>query len=274
MIRHFECPEGATPIDDCSGLIPIWVHHLNDLNRIEAENILKAQQKYLRGAVKDPKQWFQVKKLTAIHKAMFGEVWEWAGLYRKSITSVGIKPSLVPSQLAELCFEVISWLENPVELTFIEMAARIHHRLVFIHPFENGNGRFSRLIADRFLLAFRCIHPKWPNDLNQEGVTRKDYIKTLKNADSGDYGPLVDFMRKFGATDPKIEDILGNRFYLPYLGKNQGPSLIRALLKSEQNRNTASWDSHRSVELAAKLGMDEIVKILEDAMFQNASLKQ
>ena len=38
-----EFPEGATPIDDCSGLIPVWVHHLNDLNRVEAENILNAQ---------------------------------------------------------------------------------------------------------------------------------------------------------------------------------------------------------------------------------------
>lgn len=268
MIRYFECPEGATPIDDCSGLIPAWVHHLTDLNRIEAENILKAQQKYLRGTIRDPKQWFQVKKLMAIHKAMFGEVWEWAGLYRKSITSVGIRPSLIPSQFAELCFEVLSWLENPIELTFVEMAARIHHRLVFIHPFENGNGRFSRLIADRFLLAFRCTHPKWPNDLNQEGVTRKDYIKTLKDADSGNYDSLVNFMRKLGAADPKIEDILGNRFYLPYLKKNQGSALIRALLRNEQNQNVVSSASRRSIELATKLGMDEIVKIMEDTIFR------
>lgn len=45
MDKLFEFPEGATPISDCSGLIPIWVHHLNDLNRVEAENILNAQKK-------------------------------------------------------------------------------------------------------------------------------------------------------------------------------------------------------------------------------------
>lgn len=67
------------------------------------------------------------------------------------------------------------------------MAARVHHRLVFIHPFENGNGRFSRLIADRFLLAFKCPHPVWPSHLNQEGVVRKGEIKTLKSADTDDY---------------------------------------------------------------------------------------
>lgn len=152
MPERFTFPEGATQIADCSGLIPVWVHHVNDLNRVEAENIMKAQRKYLRGPADDPKKWFQVEVLRTIHRAMFGDVWEWAGSYRKSITSIGIKPSFIPAQLAELCLEVFSWLQDPVELTFVEMAARIHHRLVFIHPFENGNGRFSRLVADQRLM--------------------------------------------------------------------------------------------------------------------------
>ncbi len=85
-------------------------------------------------------------------------IWEWAGIYRKSITSIGVKPSLIPLQLAELCLEVNAWFQYPTELTFLEMAARIHHQLVFIHPFENGNGHFSRLIADRFLFAWKCSY--------------------------------------------------------------------------------------------------------------------
>ena len=43
MEKHFKSPEGATPITDCSGLIPQWVHNMDDLNRVEAENILQAQ---------------------------------------------------------------------------------------------------------------------------------------------------------------------------------------------------------------------------------------
>lgn len=49
MPEQFEFPEGATPISDCSSLIPPWFHHLNDLNRVEAENIMNAQRKYLQG---------------------------------------------------------------------------------------------------------------------------------------------------------------------------------------------------------------------------------
>lgn len=60
VLRRFEFPEGATPIGDCSGLIPNWVHNLNDLNRVEAENIAHAQRKYLRTPVTDPKKWFKV----------------------------------------------------------------------------------------------------------------------------------------------------------------------------------------------------------------------
>lgn len=206
MPENFEFPEGATPLSDCSGLIPLWVHHLYDLNRVEAENILVAQVKYLKGRIKNPQIWFQVKELKAIHQAMFGKVWEWAGVYRKYVTSIGVSPHLIPSQLAGLCLEVSSWMHGPVELTFIEMAARVHHRLVYIHPFENGNGRFSRLIADRFLLALKCQHPVWPSHLNQEGIIRKDYIATLKSADKGDYDPLVNFMKKLGAIDPNEID--------------------------------------------------------------------
>ncbi|MBA3721236.1 MAG: mobile mystery protein B [Parachlamydiaceae bacterium] len=262
MPECFEFPEGATPIGDCSGLIPLWVHHLNDLNRVEAENIMNAQRKYLRGVVADPKNWFQVKELKAIHQAMFGEVWEWAGGYRKSITSIGINPSLIPTQLAELCLEVSSWVQYPVELTFVEMAARVHHQLVFIHPFENGNGRFSRLIADRFLLAFRCTYPLWPIHLNQEGIVRKDYIKTLKNADRGDYAPLVDFMKKLGASDPNLSELIKNSFYLPYISGEKGLATVKALLRSGSNPNDQTANGHRVLQLSVKAGLEEIVKLL------------
>lgn len=262
MPERFEFPEGATPIADCSGLIPLWVHHLHDLNRVEAENILNAQRKYLKEKVGDPQIWFQVKKLKAIHQAMFGKVWEWAGMYRKSVTSIGVNPSLIPTQLAELCLEVSYWFQYAVELTFIEMAARVHHRLVFIHPFENGNGRFSRLIADRFLLAFKCQHPVWPSHLNQEGIVRTDYIKTLKSADQGDYEPLVDFMKKLGASDPKISELLKNSFYLTYMHGEKGLAIVKALLRTGANPNDLAQNGYKPLQLAVKAGFEEIVKFL------------
>lgn len=265
MIIRFEFLEGATPISDCSGLIPAWVHNLNDLNRVEAENIMKAQRRYLRSTVDDPKKWFQVGELKNIHRSMFGDVWEWAGAYRKSVTSIGIKSSLIPTQFAEFCLEVRSWSLYPVELSFVEMAARIHHRLVFIHPFENGNGRFSRLIADRFLLAWQCPYPIWPDHLNQECLVRKDYIQTLKDADRGDYAPLVNFMKMFGASDPKLSELIRNNFYRNFVRGDREPAIIRALLRSGSNPNDETPNGHRSLQLAIKAGLEKIAKLLVEA---------
>lgn len=256
----FHFPEGATPLSDCSGLIPSWVHTMGDLNRVEAENILKAQRKYLKTPVSSPGKWFHIGELKKIHIAMYGDVWSWAGKYRKSVTSIGIKPALILSQLAELCRDVTSWIPHPVELTFVEMAARIHHRLVYIHPFENGNGRFSRLIADRFLMAWRCPHPKWPDSLNHEGIVRKDYIETLKRADKGDYAPLVDLMKKLGAKDPTLSMLLKEKHFKEIVS----PEITKALIR-EGASPAESTNGQTPLHLAAREGLYKVAEALIEA---------
>jgi Fic family protein len=82
------------------------------------------------------------------------------------------------------------------DLMILEKAARIHHRLVSIHPFENGNGRFSRLISDRYLKACGSAYPIWPA-LEHEGDVRSYYIQCLKSADRGDFEPLMKLMNRF-----------------------------------------------------------------------------
>jgi Fic-DOC domain mobile mystery protein B len=195
-MRKFEFPEGATPLEDYSGLKLSWVQFLSDLNRVEAENIFSAQKQYLYRSVKLPETWFNPGEFKRIHWAMFHEVWEWAGSFRVVNTNIGIKPHKIPIELALFCAEVRGWSEEPYDLTLLERAARIHHRLVLIHPFENGNGRFSRLIADRYLKAYRHPFPIWPS-LENNGNIRSDYIRSLRCADRGDYDPLLQLMQQF-----------------------------------------------------------------------------
>ncbi|MCH9614156.1 MAG: hypothetical protein SP1CHLAM54_11680 [Chlamydiia bacterium] len=200
-MQFFEFPDGATPLDDYSDLIPSWITSLKDLNHSEAENILLAQRKYLSKPQKPPAKWFNPTQLRKIHQAMFGKVWKWAGLYRQSETSIGIKPYKIPMRLSELCYEVESWQHFETTLSLLEQAAIIHHKLVYIHPFTNGNGRFSRLIADRFLLDWDCSYPKWPTQLCQNGDSRQRYITSLKWADKGNYTHLLEFMLSLGASE-------------------------------------------------------------------------
>ena len=62
-----------------------------------------------------------------------------------------------------------------------------------------NNGRFSRLIADRYLKACKIPYTRWPIDLDSDCQGRKAYIQALKEADKGAIEPLVDFMIQNGA---------------------------------------------------------------------------
>lgn len=91
-VVFFSFPEDATPVNDYSGLKLTWVRNMADLNRAEAENIIQAQNHYLHRKIMKPERWFHISFLKQVHQAMFGDVWNWAGEFRKSITSVGIDP--------------------------------------------------------------------------------------------------------------------------------------------------------------------------------------
>jgi Fic-DOC domain mobile mystery protein B len=77
-----------------------------------------------------------------------------------------------------------------------EIAVRFHHRLVFIHPFANGNGRHSRLMADVLVERLGQQAFTWGRkDLAASSDNRRDYIAALQSADARDYTALLAFAR-------------------------------------------------------------------------------
>ncbi|MCB1114203.1 MAG: mobile mystery protein B [Chlamydiia bacterium] len=196
----FTYPEGATPIEDISGLKLKWVQTQEDLNQAEAENIYQATRKYLLKPVSTVEKWFHVPFLKEVHQEMFSLVWDWAGSFRTHRTIPGIEPYQIPEALHNLCEDVRFWSNLDDNTLYIEQAAIIHHRLVFIHPFSNGNGRFSRVIADRFLKSKGCKIPIWPVDISEGSERRKQYIQSLRSADKGDLIPLQKYMIECGAS--------------------------------------------------------------------------
>ena len=77
-----------------------------------------------------------------------------------------------------------------------EIAIRIHHRLVFIHPFANGNGRHARFMAN--VLAKLQHRPEFTwgaADIVTEGEIRRGYIDALSAADKNDIDLLHTFAR-------------------------------------------------------------------------------
>ena len=257
----FDYPEGATPLADYSGLLRTEVHNQGDLNRFETENIADAKKRFLEKNVGDPALWFNIGTLKLIHKAMVGRVWAWAGDFRRSVTSIGIEPNRISLQLSEFCREVSAWSYEAVELTFVERAARIHHRLVFIHPFENGNGRFSRLVADRYLVAYKCPYPHWPS-LQDNGKLRSMYIQSLKAADSGDYGLLIKLMNEWGARDPLLSELLTRPIYKKRLSGQQRLAIVEALLRLGCDINEVSTSARTPLHIAIYMNIQDVAFVL------------
>ena len=82
-----------------------------------------------------------------VHKKMFEDVWNWAGLFRTTDKNIGISKYQITTCLYALLQDVkYCILHRTYGLD--ELAIRCKHKMVSIHPFPNGNGRHSRVFAD------------------------------------------------------------------------------------------------------------------------------
>ncbi len=198
MIDSTKSIDDATPLDDISGLkLPSHrVYPLKEVYEAEANNIALATLKYLSAAPSKKIAPFTYEWLRQLHNEMFGNVWEWAGKLRSGELSIGIKAYQVPTALKELADDIAYWDEYKT-YDIYETAARIHHRAVQIHPFQNGNGRWSRMLANIYLRQNGSMPVKWQEDLlSKENTKRDEYIQALKNADSGNYAKLIAMHRE------------------------------------------------------------------------------
>jgi Fic-DOC domain mobile mystery protein B len=130
-----------------------------------------------------------------LHKKLFGEVWRWAGTFRRTEKNIGIDPLYIGVQLRGLLDDARYWLDHDIYAP-LEAAMRLHHRMVYIHPFPNGNGRHARIMADALLTKMyghNAIDWAGGYDLQKMNERRAQYLTALRAADAGDYAPLLAF---------------------------------------------------------------------------------
>ncbi|AMP02411.1 fic/DOC family protein [Collimonas pratensis] len=185
---------GATPLDpdELAGLIPRHITLKRELDEYEQANILQAQA-WAESRIR--KNMLNERDLRQLHKRMLDKTWRWAGTFRKTEKSIGVDPARISVDLHNLLEDVKCWRElntYPID----EQAARLHHKLVLIHLFPNGNGRHARLFTDCFL-RYCGVQPfTWGSvNLVDASDTRAAYIAALRAADNRDYGPLLAFVR-------------------------------------------------------------------------------
>lgn len=132
-----------------------------------------------------------------LHRRMFNQVWRWAGRYRTTEKNLGWEPHKIPEGVRNLFDDVKAWIEYDT-YGAIETAVRLHHRLVVIHPWSNGNGRHARLMADIAVAARGARELMWGSDLTASGDLRSRYINALRKADDGDFAALIAFAQGEG----------------------------------------------------------------------------
>lgn len=197
MGLSLEYIDGQTPIDEeeKEGLRIKTIATKAELDEFEQLNIEEALQWVLSKKFK-PKQIFTEKFICDLHKRMYGNIWDWAGKFRKTNKNIGIDTHQIPMHLKVLCDDALFWVENNT-YTPEEIAIRFKHRLVSIHCFPNGNGRHSRIMADIIIEKLYAKAPfSWgTSDLSIDGEVRKTYLKAVKQADLNNYKALLDFAK-------------------------------------------------------------------------------
>lgn len=161
----------------------------NIINEVEAKGLANAELYVFDMDSETP---ISTTLILEIHGIAFGELYDWAGKWRKTQVIVGQLEPPYPNQVLQAMYQFIDNLNFMISITktpeqVIDCLVFAHYEFIKIHPFNNGNGRTGRILMN--IVAMKLGYQ--PLDLYyREGESRKVYISAMKSADKGDYTPL------------------------------------------------------------------------------------
>ncbi|PIR78851.1 MAG: hypothetical protein COX79_03940 [Candidatus Levybacteria bacterium CG_4_10_14_0_2_um_filter_36_16] len=201
MIKSNTKPKGATSYQDTAfGIIS-----RSKLLKLELEGTKRGLE-YLYDLVsKEKKPLITPEKIIKLHEVSFGWIFpDWAGKYRTIQVVFSGKEAVehyqVPELVSNLCQDLNERLfylpkidEDAYVAKVVSLLAWFQHRFVLIHPFKDYNGRTARMLTS--LILFYLDLP--PIELKAETESdRKQYLKAMQKADSGDYSFLENLIGK------------------------------------------------------------------------------
>ncbi|MDZ4070934.1 MAG: mobile mystery protein B, partial [Sediminibacterium sp.] len=151
MGLDFDYTDGQTPLDEDEKdalLIPS-ITTRGELDEFEQLNIENAMVFYWSKRITIHK-FFTEAFIKAVHKKMYGDVWMWAGEFRKTDKNIGVDKWTISIALKELLDDALYWVKHNVYKPE-EIAIRFKHRLVSIHCFPNGNCRLPQKVVHSWL---------------------------------------------------------------------------------------------------------------------------
>jgi len=194
----FHEPVGATSLtpDELLGLKAKHITNRGELNELEGANIVEG----LTWLERRSSSFNVLTDNTAreVHKRLFGQIWGWAGMYRLTEKNIGVSVWHIATEMRTCLDDAQHWQDNNIYEP-LEATARLHHKLVWIHPFANGNGRWARVMADAYLAGTdRETFLDWSagGTLVADSDHRANYIAALRAADGYKFQPLIRFVRE------------------------------------------------------------------------------
>ena len=136
---------------------------------------------------------YDLAHLRAIHRHLFGAIYDWAGELRTVNLAKGESVFALVEWLEPQAEQVFSWLASEEHLLnrsraeFIEGVSRFLSDLNALHPFREGNGRAQRVLL-RLLAADAGWHLAW----SEVGSDENAAVSAASMADRRAFVPLFD----------------------------------------------------------------------------------
>ncbi|MFG1515871.1 mobile mystery protein B [Halobacteriovorax sp. ZH2_bin.1] len=196
----FKDRDGQTPIthEERQGLKSKIIDTMGELDELEEKNIEKGLLWLRNKKTIELEDVLSSSFLCELHKKLFGDVWDWAGRYRTTARNIGVDHYNIHKELNDLFENVKTWIEYQ-SYSNAEIIARFHHKLVYIHPFPNGNGRTSRILTNELSLLIAGTSPSWQRSVSPK-ERRETYIKALRAADDRKYEYMIEYFKEVDNT--------------------------------------------------------------------------
>lgn len=190
-----------------------------------------------------------------------------AGVYRNGDVFISGSDHTPPSgfRVPEEMNTLVKWIKKErYNYHIIELSALIHHKLVAIHPFWDGNGRVARIIMN--ILIIQAGYPMTIILKND----RRRYYRVLSEADKGNYKNLCEFLAQnvirslnvylqiLNPSKKKENKLLSLAELSKYC--NYSPTYLRKLILNSKLEAVKKGRNWRSSERALKSYIESIKK--------------
>jgi cell filamentation protein len=162
-----------------------------DMDDLELSLLREMQVKLLEEIEYD--QGFVAADLCNWHRRWLGSVYAWAGSYHTVNMQKDGYPFAAAQRIPDLmkAFDItVLALQTPCNQMDSERLAEAlgisHVEFIVIHPFREGNGRLSRVLAT--MMALQAGQP--PLDFTWMAENKREYFAAIQNGHAGNYEPI------------------------------------------------------------------------------------